>query len=125
MPQPASPLSRIEELKAQIAQLQQEGIQELRAKRKTLADELATIDAQLAELTGTPTVKARGAAKASTGRSVPLSDLKTLLAAAPDKTLSIRKEGLDLANIKTLANANPHLLGLGGKGAWPTVTLLK
>jgi hypothetical protein len=51
--------------------------------------------------------------------------LKELLALAPDKTLNIRKEGLQLANIKTLARVNPHLLSLGGKGAWPTVTLLK
>ncbi len=47
-----------------------------------------------------------------------------LLAAAPDKTIHIRKAGLELANIKTLARVNPHLLRLGGKGAWPTVTML-
>jgi hypothetical protein len=30
-----------------------------------------------------------------------------------------------LRNIKILAEANPHLLKLGGKGPWPTVTLLR
>ena len=48
-----------------------------------------------------------------------------LLAGLPNKTANIRKDNLDLANIKTLATANPHLLKMGGKGAWPTVTLLK
>lgn len=48
-----------------------------------------------------------------------------MLAAAPDKTIKIRQEGLDLKNIKTLAAANPHLLQMGGNGPWPTVTLLK
>jgi hypothetical protein len=62
---------------------------------------------------------------AGTGKSIPLSDLKVLLEAAPGKTLNVRKQGLQLANLKTLTNANPHLLKLGGKGAWPTITMLK
>jgi hypothetical protein len=122
----SSPLSRISELKAQIARLQDEAVRELREKRKTLADELANVDAQLAELTGAPTAKSGGRVRVGGGgKSIPLQELKSLLEVAPDKTLSIRKEGLELANIKTLATANPHLLRLGGKGAWPTVTLLK
>jgi len=124
MSQNSASLTRIADLKAQIAQLEQEGIQELRTKRKAIADEIAAIDAQLAELTGTPTEK-KTRAKASPGRSIPLSELKELLAAAPDKTLSIRQAGLELRNIKILAEANPHLLKLGGKGPWPVVTLLK
>jgi len=102
MSQNSASLSRIEELRAQIAQLEKEGIQELRAKRATLADEIASIDAQLIELTGGVPAKGSGRAKAAPGRSIPLSDLKVLLAAAPEKTVNIRKEGLDLANIKTL-----------------------
>ena len=35
------------------------------------------------------------------------------------------KGGYDLRNIKVLAQANPGLLQLGGKGAWPTVKLMK
>jgi hypothetical protein len=124
MSQNSASLSRIQELKAQIAQLEKEGIQELRAKRKAIADEIATIDAQLAELTGVP-VEKKTRAKAAPGRSIPLSELKDLLAAAPEKTLSIRKEGLELRGIKILAEANPHLLRIGGKGPWPVVTLLK
>jgi len=118
----SSPLSRISELKAQIARLQDEAVRELREKRKALAEELANVDAQLAELTGTPAARSAGRARVGGGgKSIPLQELKTLLEGA----LSIRKEGLELANIKTLATANPHLLRLGGKGAWPTVTLLK
>jgi hypothetical protein len=63
--------------------------------------------------------------KAGPGKSIPLSELKVLLEAAPEKTLNIRREGLQLRNIKVLAGANPHLLALGGSGPWPTVTMLK
>jgi hypothetical protein len=87
------------------------------------------VDREIAELTGkTLETRKRGrrAGAASTPpRSLPLQELKELLASAPEKTLNVRKDNLDLANIKTLASANPHLLRLGGKGAWPTVTLLK
>jgi hypothetical protein len=58
-------------------------------------------------------------------KSPSLQELKEILAAAPEKTLAVRSEGYDLRNIKVLASANPGLLKLGGKGAWPTVTLLK
>jgi len=54
-----------------------------------------------------------------------LQELKELLNAAPDKTISIRKDGYDINKIKTLAKANPSLIQLGGKGAWPTMRLLK
>lgn len=51
--------------------------------------------------------------------------LSRFLTAAPNNTLNIRKANLELRTIKNLAKANPGLLKLGGKGAWPTVTLLK
>ena len=41
------------------------------------------------------------------------------------KTLNIRKENLELRNIKVLASTKSQLLKLGGKGTWPTVTPLK
>lgn len=122
----SSSLARIADLKAQIAKLESEAVQELRLKRESLAEQLAEVDAQLAELTGTPAEPtARRKAPVSTGRSIPLQELKEMLANAPEKTLNVRKEGLDLRNIKVLAEANPQLLKLGGKGPWPTVTLLK
>lgn len=120
-----SPFNRIAELKAQIAKLQDEAVKELRQKRENLLEEIAGIDAQLAELTGGKVDVVSKRKPKAAGKSLPLQELKALLADAPDKTLNIRKEGLDLANIKTLAEANPGLLKLGGKGAWPTVTLLK
>lgn len=122
-----SSLERIQQLKAEIASLEQAAIQELMERRNTLTHELATVDAEIARLTGKPVEakKTRSSAPKAAGASLSLQELKELLAKAPEKTLSIRKEGLDLANIKTLAKVNPTLLKLGGKGAWPTLTLLK
>jgi hypothetical protein len=126
MPQTTNAFAQIEKLQKEIAALQVEGAKSLRARREALVQELAQVDARIAELTGVaPQSGQPKAAKALTGKSIPLQELKALLAAAPDKTLSIRKEGLQLENIKTLARVNPHLLQLGGKGAWPTVTMLK
>jgi len=122
-----SSLERINQLKAEIASLQQAALQELMERRNSLSRELAAVDAEIAKLSGKPVEgkKARSTSPASPARNLPLQELKELLAAAPSKTLNIRKENLELRNIKVLANANPQLLKLGGKGAWPTVTLLK
>jgi septal ring factor EnvC (AmiA/AmiB activator) len=122
-----SSLDRIAQLKAEIASLEQAALQELMERRNALSRELATVDAEIAKLSGklVEGKKGRSSSSASPGRNIPLSELKELLAEAPDKTLNIRKENLELRNIKVLATANPGLLKLGGKGAWPTVTLLK
>ena len=122
-----SSLDRINQLKAEIAKLEQAALQELMDKRNALRREIATVDAEIAKLTGKPVEgkKARSSSPASTGQNIPLQELKELLATAPGKTLNVRKENLELRNIKVLASANPGLLKLGGKGAWPTVTLLK
>lgn len=122
-----SSLDRITELKSQIAALEQGAIQELMEKRNALSRELASVDAEIARLTGKPVEgkKARVAAPKGAGKSPSLQELKEILATAPGKTLGVRSGGYDLRNIKTLANANPSLLQLGGKGAWPTITLLK
>ncbi|MES2569889.1 MAG: hypothetical protein V4710_07510 [Verrucomicrobiota bacterium] len=120
-------VDRIQELKAEIASLEQTALTELKDRRNALAEELVSIDAEIAVLSGKPFEgkKPRARAGKRVGRSLPLQELKEFLASAPGRSVSIRKEGLDLANIKTLAAANPHLLQLGGKGPWPTVTLLK
>lgn len=123
----SSALTQIEKLELEIAALRKQALQELRAKRESLAEELAKIDAQIASLSGTPASTEKKQPRVvgeKPGKSVPLTELKALLAEAPEKTLNIRNAGLQLANIKTLAQANPHLLKMGGKGAWPTVTLL-
>ena len=127
MPTTTTSLDRINQLKAEIANLEQSAISELMERRNSLSHELAAVDVELAKLTGKPLEgkKPRSASPASPGKNIPLQELKELLAAAPNKTLNIRKENLELRNIKVLANANPQLLKLGGKGAWPTVTLLK
>ena len=116
---------RIDELKAQIATLEQGAIQELMDKRNALSHDLATVDAEIARLTGKPVEGKKARVSKPAGKSPSLQELKEIIAAAPEKTLNIRKGGYDLQNIKTLAKVNPALLQLGGKGAWPTVKLLK
>jgi len=127
MPNPSSSLDRINQLKAEIAQLEQTAISELMEKRNGLSQQLAEVDAEIARLSGKPVEgkKTRSTPSNATGKSPSLQELKELLAASPEKTLNIRREGYDLRNIKTLAAANPQLLKLGGKGPWPTVTMLK
>ena len=119
---------RIAALKAEINQLEQTALSELIERRNGLSHELAEVDAQIAELRGVkpePKKRVRRSSFTTPPRNLPLQELKDLLSAAPGKTLNVRKENLDLKNVKTLATANPHLLKLGGKGAWPEVTLLK
>ena len=120
-------LDRITQLKAEIAKLEQGAIQELVERRNALSRDLATVDAEIARLTGKPAEKKsrqhtdiKGA-----GKKPDLQELKSILASAEGKTLNIRGEGYDAKNIRTLAMANPSLLQMGGKGAWPTVTLTK
>ena len=122
-----SSIERIADLKAQIAALEKNAINELTEKRNALARELAAVDAEIARLTGRPVdgAKSRASAPKAAGKAPSLQDLKAIIAAEPEKTLNIRKGGYDLRNIKVLAQANPGLLQLGGKGAWPTVKLLK
>lgn len=122
-----SSLQRIADLKAQIATLEQGAIKELQDRRNALVTELGEVDAEIARITGKPVEgkKTRSVAAKPTLKSPSLQELKAIIAAQPEKTLSIRGGGYDLPNIKTLANANPQLLQLGGKGAWPTVKLLK
>ena len=120
-------LDRITQLKAEIAKLEQGALQELMERRNVLSHELATVDAEIAKLTGktAQSKTARSTAPKTAGKSPSLQELKELLAQAPEKTLSVRREGLDLQNIKTLAAANPQLLKMSAKGPWPMVTLLK
>ena len=126
MPNTTSSLTRIEDLKAQIATLEKNALQELMDKRNTLSHELSTVDAEIAKLTGKPFEGKKTRATSSKALKSPsLQELKDILAAASGKTIGIRAEGYDLRNIKVLAAANPQLLSVGGKGAWPTVTLLK
>ena len=121
----ASALAQIEKLQQEIAALKTQALQELRARRAAILHDITEVDAQVAALTGVAAEKKQPSVPAGlSGKSIPLADLKVLLAEAPEKTINIRKAGLQLANIKTLARVNPHLLRLGGKGAWPTVTML-
>src|SRR6187399_209797 len=95
-----SSLARIEQLKAEIANLEQAALQELMDRRNALTGELAAIDTEIAKLTGKPVEgkKIRTSPAKVAGKSIPLQELKELLADAPAKTLNIRKEGLELRN---------------------------
>lgn len=119
MPTTVPSLDRLQQLQCEIAKLQQSAIQELMERRSAISRELAAVDAEIAKLTGKP-LEGR---KTGAGRIVSLPELKEMLAAAPERTLSIRKENLEVSNIKTLAKLHPIMLRLGGKGAWPTITL--
>jgi hypothetical protein len=121
----ASSLERLHQLQAEIAKLQQAAVQELMDRRNALSRELAAVDADIAKLTGKPVEGKKPRNAAAPARNIPLQQLKEELTAAPNRTLDIRKANLELRNIKNLVRVNPGLLKLGGKGAWPTVTLLK
>jgi hypothetical protein len=117
---------RIQALQAQISSLQDEELQALRDRRDALLHEIGLLDAEIAGFGGKSASRKNGApAKKPFGKALALHELKELLAAAPDHTISLRKVGLELANVRTLSAANPLLLQMGGIGAWPTVTLLK
>jgi hypothetical protein len=118
-------LDRIAALSAEIETLKQAAVSELMEKRNSLTQQLAAVDAELGSLTGKSAESKPRRRSGPSGRSVPLQELKEMLTQAPEKTLNIRKSGLEARNIKVLAGANPGLLKMGGKGAWPTVTLLK
>jgi hypothetical protein len=119
-------LDALDELIAEVANLQKAVVQELLERRARLCRELADVDAELAELDGSPAPakkKAPSKSRASGARKLSLPELAAELETAPGHTLNIRKANLDVKHTKALAKANPKLLQLGGKGAWPTVML--
>jgi len=133
-------LDAIAKLQQQIGQLKDLAVTELQARRLQLQNELKTVDADIEHLTGKPArapwgsrsrapripgVPPRPRSNAPEGKKPDLQDLKALLAEAPGKTISLRKEGYDVRNVKIMAMANPTLLRMGGLGPWPTVTLLR
>lgn len=122
-----APLDALDELIAELAHLQESVVRQLLDRRARLSQELASVDAELAELEEKPAPAKKQPAKtpAQEGRKPTLPELTAELEAAPEHTLNIRKEHLDVKHIKALAKANPQTLQLGGKGGWPTVTLLK
>jgi len=123
---PTNPLEEIQKLQAQIASLKDSAISELRARKSAIEEELHSIDGELEKLTGKPAGARRGRRVGDTPlkRSLTFQELKDMLLNTPSKTLNIRKEGLDITNIRTLANINPRDLMLGGKGPWPTVSYI-
>ncbi|MGA3171678.1 MAG: hypothetical protein ABSE62_11775 [Chthoniobacteraceae bacterium] len=64
MPKPLAITEEIQQIKARLRELQHQQLDELRARRKELADDLAEVDKQIANITGAP---APSAAAASDG----------------------------------------------------------
>lgn len=122
----------LEELIAEVARMQELRVEELHTYRDWLSSELVLVDGEMAELNegegaGEGTLPPNGHAKGAVGpaKAISLKKLVSELEAAPERTLNIRKAKLDVKHIKTLVRENPHLLQAGGKGSWPTVTLLE
>lgn len=120
----------LDELIAAVADLQSTAEQELRARREWLSRELASVEAELAdmtELTKDPQGEetAQASAPADSPKEPTLPELIAELEAAPERTLNIRKAHLNVKSVKALAKANPRRLQIGGKGGWPTITLVE
>lgn len=117
-----SATDKIKELKEQLVVAELEATQELRDREAKLLEQLEEVRAQIAEITGEEP-RAQKAPKKK-GKLVSSDRLKELLNAAPEKTLSLRKEGLDLDCVKKLAAEFPKEFQIAGKGPWPTVSLI-
>lgn len=127
MPPATSTSDRIAALKTEIASLEQSAVQELTARRDDLTAELARVDADIALLSGEPVEKSKreGRPPKPARKQISFELLKTMLREFPGRTMNIRKERYDARQIKSLATAHPESLTIGGKGPWPTVTLVK
>jgi len=66
MPKPLPITDEIQQIKARLRELQNQQLEELRSRRRELADELATVERQIADITGTPVQQA--AAPAADGQ---------------------------------------------------------
>ena len=117
------PLSQIQKLQAEIMEIRAQAVIELTHRRKAIEQELQEIDQQLEQLNGKP--KERKPKFPTPARLVSLAELKSMLGASPNKTISTRKENLDLRNVRLLTDKNPDLLRMGGSGAGPTVTQVR
>lgn len=123
---PPPAIEEIAKLQAQIQQLKGDALKELQNRKSSIEEELEAIEAELLNLTGKADGR-RGKRGLDTPakRSLTYAELREMLAAAPERTLNIRKQNLDLLNVRTLVHANPQFLSLGGKAPWPTVSLVR
>jgi hypothetical protein len=68
MPKPLPITDEIQQIKARLRELQNQQLEELRTRRRDLADELALVERQIADITGTPVQAAAPAADGSAPR---------------------------------------------------------
>jgi hypothetical protein len=75
MPKPLPITDEIQQIKARLKELQNQQLDELKARRKELADELARVEKQIADITGAPVQPAAGAGDAPRKRAPKLAKL--------------------------------------------------
>ena len=75
MPKPLPITDEIQQIKARLKELQNQQLDELKARRKELADELARVEKQIADITGAPVAPAAGAGDAPRKRAPKLAKL--------------------------------------------------
>jgi len=75
MPKPLPITDEIQQIKARLKELQNQQLEELRARRRELADELAHVEKQIADITGTPVQSATSAGDAPRKRAPKLAKL--------------------------------------------------
>jgi len=75
MPKPLPITDEIQQIKARLKELQNQQLDELRGRRRELADELARVEKQIADITGTPVQHAAAAGDAPRKRAPKLPKL--------------------------------------------------
>jgi hypothetical protein len=75
MPKPLPITDEIQQIKARLKELQNQQLDELRARRRELADELAHVEKQIADITGTPVQPAAAGGDAPRKRAPKLPKL--------------------------------------------------
>ena len=75
MPKPLPITDEIQQIKARLKELQNQQLDELKARRRELADELARVEKQIADITGAPVAPAAGAGDAPRKRAPKLAKL--------------------------------------------------
>jgi hypothetical protein len=103
-------LRQIDKLKAEIAKLEAEALKELKAKREALVAEIASVDEQIAALSGTGVIAPRKRAAKKPAKSTLQQELRKPATNAPENGQSIGRGDLDSSNDKALADVNSRPL---------------
>lgn len=120
----SDPVTQYQEAAAKAEELKQKAVEYLRERRSVIEREIASLDKEIAVMTGEKAPKAdRVKGPQYVGKQISFRLLSDILRERPDRTLNLRKEGYDTKWMKKLVEENPGKLEFGGGGPWPTVTL--